>query len=308
MAWLSRRRRSSHAAGKAVEPDPALDDLKILAGLALARQQRGLPRPARLAEVEFKVFSQFGEDGILQHLIHATGAAPDTFVEFGVEDYRESNTRFLLQGLGWRGLVLDAGEEHVRSIRARDLYWRHDLTAVQAFVDRDNIEGLLARHGFAGPLGVLSIDIDGNDYWVWEAIRAADPTIVVVEYNSVFGADRAVVVPYDPAFRRGAAHSSHLYWGASIAAFCRLADAKGYACVGSNGAGNNAFFVRRDRLGPLAPLAPRDAWVESRFRDARDAEGRLTFLGGMARREPIADLPLLDLETGRTVRVRDLPR
>jgi hypothetical protein len=308
MAWLPRRRRKSVPAAAAAPLDPALDDLKILVGLGLARQQKECPPPRRLSEVEFKVFSQFGDDGILQHLIASSGAAPDVFVEFGVSDYLESNTRFLLQGCNWRGLVLDSGEAEIRSIRARDFYWRHDLTAVQAFIDRDNIDALLTGNGFAGPLGLLSIDIDGNDYWVWEAIRAVDPVIVVVEYNGVYGPERAVAVPYDARFSRTAAHPSNLYWGASLGAFCVLAERKGYACVGSNSAGNNAYFVRRDRLGALRPLRSAEAWVESRFRDSRDEAGQLSFLSGSARRRPIADLPLLDVEHGNTLSVADLDR
>jgi hypothetical protein len=117
------------------------------------------------------------------------------FVEFGVEDYTESNTRFLLVKDNWKGLVIDADADNVRSIRDSPLYWRQDLTAAQAFVTRDNVDEVLISQGFGGPVGLLSIDVDGNDYWIWEALRAADPDIVVIEYNSAFAAERAVVVP-----------------------------------------------------------------------------------------------------------------
>ena len=305
MAFLGRRRAKGSAKAVAVPVDTALDDLKLLVARGLVHALRVHP-PRTLREAEFKVFSQSGEDGILQHLLEATGAAPDTFVEFGVGDYLESNTRYLLQGCNWRGLVMDAGEAEIASIRAREFHWRHDLTAVQAFIDRDNIDALLTRNGFTGPLGVLSIDIDGNDYWVWEAMRAVDPVIVVVEYNSVYGPARAVAVPYDPAFQRTRAHPSNLYWGASIAALCRLGEQRGYAFVGSNGAGNNAFFVRRDRLRGLRALSPAEGWVDARFRESRGPGGELTFLTGADRRRAMADMPLVDLERGGTVRVQDL--
>lgn len=282
-----------------------LQSAKILAAQTLLAQFRQHP-PTRLAEAEFRVFSQFGDDGIIQYLLQRVPIDAPTFVEFGVEDYQESNTRFLLLHNNWRGLVMEANPAHVEAIRRDESYWRHDLTAVAAFIDCENINALLRTHGFTGSLGLLSIDIDGNDYWVWRAIDVAQPVIVIVEFNSVYGPQRAVAVPYDPRFHRAAAHFSHLYWGCSLRALCLLAEQKGYAFVGCNSTGLNAYFVRRDRLGTLPVLTAEAGYVESRFRDARDAAGRLTFLSGAARRGPIADLPLLDVERGATIRVRDL--
>jgi len=186
-------------------------------------------------------------------------------------------------------------------LRGDPLMFLRDLTPRSAFITAENIDGLIVEAGFGGDLGVLSIDIDGNDYWVWEAIRSAQPRIVIVEYNSVFGPDAAVVVPYAPDFYRRTAHFSWLYAGASIAALALLGERKGYALVGSNSAGNNAFLVRKDVLGQLRPLTANEAWVESTFRESRDEAGRMTFLSGTKRLELIADLPLIDVRTGATV-------
>jgi len=278
-----------------------LENLMVLNGRILAEQRRARAPLCSLHEAEFKVFSQYGEDGILDYLINATGITCDeqVFVEFGVRDYLESNTRFLLQGSNWRGLVIDGSETCVDVLRHSDLYWRHDLTAVAAWIDRDNINGIIGGAGFTGRIGILSIDIDGNDYWVWQGIDVVDPVIVVVEWNSVLGPRHAVSIPYDPVFQRGVAHWSNLYWGASVAAFDYLAHQRGYALVGSNSAGNNLFFVRRDRLGGLRRLTAEEAYVESRFRDSRDEKGRLTFLGGAARRPLIEDLPLVEVRSGQ---------
>ena len=109
------------------------------------------------------------------------------------------------------------------------MYWRHDLTALCRWIDRDNIDTLLMEAGFSGEIGILSIDIDGNDYWVWERIEAARPVIVIAEYNSVFGRNRAVTIPYDPVFNRTRSHHSNLYWGASLKALVSLGRRKGYA-------------------------------------------------------------------------------
>lgn len=288
-----------------------IDDLLILQGraLALANAERAHHAPlARLQDAEFKVFSQFGEDGILQYLVRETGIERDeqSFVEFGVQNYNESNTRFLLTNDHWRGMIIDGSSEYMNYVRAQDLYWRHDLTAVDAWIDRDNINQLIGDAGFSGDIGILSVDIDGNDYWVWERIDVVNPVIVVAEWNSVFGPDHAISVPYSPAFQRHEAHYSCLYWGASITAFAQLAERKGYALVGSNTVGNNIFFVRKDRLGRLTPQTPKQAYVESRFRDSRDKDGRLNFLGGARRRLEILDLPVIEVTSGKQTTIRAL--
>jgi hypothetical protein len=284
----------------------SLEQSRLLTARLLVEQLRARGPLVRLRDAEFKVFSQFGDDGIIQHLIRALGPMPERFIEFGVEDYSESNTRFLLLNDNWSGLVLDGSAAHVERIRRQDFYWRHTLTAVQAFVDRDNVNQLFRDHGFAGEIGLLSIDIDGNDYWVWEAIDAVDPVFVVCEYNAVFGPSRAVTVPYDPAFQRTRAHPSNLYWGASLKALCVLAERKGFAFVGANGAGNNAYFVRRDRLGGLRALGSEEGFVESRFRQSRDSQGRLTFLSGDSQMQAIMNEQVMDVERGELIQLSDL--
>jgi len=254
---------------------------------------------ARICDAEFQVFSQFGEDGIIQYLISRVPIERDVFVEFGVGDYRESNTRFLLCNDNWRGLILDAGTAHLDFVRSNPLGWRHSIEARSIFVTRENINEAIADAGIAGEVGLLSIDIDGNDYWVLDAIKAISPRILIAEYNSTFGPEATVSVPYTPRFERAKAHYSHLYWGASLAAICLAADRKDMAFVGSNSAGNNAFFVRRDVVGDLPTLTSQQGWVDSRFRDSRDPDGNLTYIGGRAARlAAIADQPLVDVTTG----------
>jgi hypothetical protein len=284
----------------------SLEDAKILAARSLVGQLRSRGVLPRLRDAEFKVFSQFGDDGIIQYLIHLLGPMEDRFIEFGVQDYSESNTRFLLLNDNWRGLVIDGDARNIERVRAQEYHWRHDLTATCAFVDRDNVNGLFREHGCSGPIGLLSVDIDGNDYWVWEAIDSVEPVVVVCEYNAVFGATHALSVPYDPGFERTRAHPSNLFWGASLKALCLAAERKGMAFVGANGAGNNAYFVRRDRMGPLRPLTAEEGFVDSRFRESRDADGRLTYLAGDARRRAIGDMEVVDVSTGRTIRLCDL--
>ncbi|HEY6881887.1 MAG TPA: hypothetical protein VI299_27855 [Polyangiales bacterium] len=274
-----------------------LQALKLQVG-RLQTSQMLAARPKTLREAEFRVFSQFGEDGIIQYLLSKVGPVPTTFVEFGVQDYAEANTLFLLLNDNWRGLIIDGSDAAMRAVRQRELYWRHELCALAAFITRDNINDLLRQGNVEGEIGLLSVDIDGNDYWVWERIDAVQPVIVVAEYNAIFGPTEPVSVPYDPSFRRTQAHFSNLYWGCSLAALCHLADTRGYAFVGTNTAGNNAFFVRRDRRADLAELSAEQGYTASRFRESRDESGALTYLSGPRRLEVIARLPVVDVRTG----------
>jgi hypothetical protein len=286
--------------------DPAhVDGVRFAIGSLESRFARS-PQCVDVNDAEFCAFSQWGEDGIIQYLISRVPVAERSFVEFGVGDYSESNTRFLLMHDNWRGLIMDGGSHHIAFARRSGLAWKHDLTAIQAFVTRENIDGLLSAQGFAGDIGLLSIDIDGNDYWVLEACTVVQPRILVVEYNSLFGATRAVTVPYDPNFSRMRAHHSGLYAGASLPAIVAAAVRKGYRFVASNRAGNNAFFVRSDIAGDLRSIEPQAGYVASRFRESRDPTGRLTFVGShLEQLRLIADLALVDVETGRTGTVRE---
>lgn len=285
-----------------------VQEAKILAAKALIAQTARMGTLDDIRAAEFKVFSQFGEDGIIQYLIRQARvpAQSRTFVEFGVESYNEANTRFLVLNDNWRGLIMDGSASNIRKVRDSSIYWRHNLVAVDAFIDTDNINRLIRDAGFSGEVGLLSVDIDGNDYRVWEEIDVVNPIIVVMEYNSVFGPRHAVTVPYDKNFIRGRAHSSNLYWGASLKALVELGNRKGYAFVGSNSAGNNAFFVRRDCLNGQRELTAEEGYVESQFRESQDESRRLTFLSGAARLQKIIDLPIYDVERNAVVRFADL--
>lgn len=263
--------------------------------LADAHPQRGL------GEVEFRVFSQWGDDGILQWLKHHLDFPMKTFVEFGVEDYREATTRFLLMNDNWRGLVMDGSPRNVRRIQNSHWFWRHDLTARHAWVDAENVNALVGDFTAGEDPGILHIDVDGNDYWIWNALDVCTPRLVIVEYNAVFGPERAVTVPYDPRFDRARAHSSRLYFGASLAALHHLAEQKGYAFLGCNSAGNNAYFARRDALNDVVrEVSLEQGFVDSRFRESCDERGRWTFLSGAARLNALRGLPVADVRNGNT--------
>jgi len=275
---------------------------------ALGRiEQRQTAQALDVRDSEFRVFSQWGEDGIIQFLLQNVSVNKPLFVEFGVENYVESNTRFLLTNNQWSGLVIDGSEENIEYIKRDPIYWAANLKAVSAFITKENINELIIKNGISGDIGILSVDIDGNDYWIWQAIDSISPSIVICEYNSHFGPEAEVTIPYEPEFVRHKAHFSKIYYGASISALNSLAKSKGYSLVASNSSGNNIFFVRKDLIGSLQVLTPGQAYCQAQFREYHDESGNLTFDDFDTRINNIKDLPLYDLKTNKIEKIVDIP-
>jgi hypothetical protein len=168
-------------------------------------------------------------------------------VEFGAEDGRENNGRYLLLK-GWQGFWLESDPAQVALLgkRFRRSLDRGALLVTQAVVTRENVEALLTEMGVPVELDLLSIDIDGNDYWVWKAMSQFRPRVVVIEYNAALGPRATWVMPYD-ADHAWDGRSSR--FGASLKALERLGTKKGYDLVGCSFTGVNAFFVRSDLIG-----------------------------------------------------------
>jgi hypothetical protein len=196
--------------------------------------------PKRLLASGFRGYSQHDEDGMVQEIFKRIGASNRVFVEFGVGDGTENNTVYLLMS-GWRGLWIDGSEANATAIRSEfsSLIQAGHLRFVQGFVDRDSINGIIEKADISGEIDLLSIDIDGNDFWVWQVISVVQPRAVVIEYNAVF---RPPVAEYDKRF----VWKGTSYYGASLKALESLGSRKGYALVGCSLSGINAFFVRQD--------------------------------------------------------------
>jgi hypothetical protein len=196
-----------------------------------------------LRRAEARVYSQNGEDGILAWLFERVGATNRTLVEFGIEDGSECNAANLLLTFGWRGALLDADAAGVE--RARAFFGgRADVAVVHRAVEPDNVDDVLSAL-VPAEIDLLSLDIDGNDYWVWQALSAVQARVVAIEYNASFGPERSVTVPYARGFDRYQAHLSGFYHGASLAALAKLGAQKGYLLAGCDSRGANAFFVDR---------------------------------------------------------------
>lgn len=197
----------------------------------------------RMPAYERQVFSQFGEDGIIQEIFRRIGTTNRYFVEFGVETGVETNSTYLLHK-GWQGLWIDGSEKFTASIHRHfpKVIAEKRLTVLTSFITAENIESLFAQGGVPAEFDLLSIDIDRNDYHVWKAITHYKPRVVVIEYNSIFPPGDHFVVEYDA----GAMWDKTSNCGASLTAMEKLGAEKGYKLVGSTFAGLNAFFVRED--------------------------------------------------------------
>ena len=221
----------------------------------------GLAPKTALKNAEFKICSKVGEDGLILYIFSKVGVINHTFVELGVEDGRECNTANLSFNFGWQGMIVDADKQKIESARAYYLEKSPQVKPVHCFITVDNINKLLLDNGFHGEIDLFSIDIDGNDYWVWREITAINPRVVVAEYNAALGL-KSMTIKYNPDFHYQKRYKeTPMYFGASLAALTKLANSKGYILIGCDSNGHDAFFVRKDVAeGKFIELKPEKAF------------------------------------------------
>ena len=266
----------------APEPSAAAQISQVLLRLqyrALARRPADLPE---FTDVEFRCYSQNGEDGILLYLFSLLGTVNRQVVEIGAGDGIECNAANLIVNHSWHGLLIDGDTRQIA--RGKQFYaegkntWVHPPTLVASWVTLENINPLITANGFSGEIDLLSLDLDGNDYWIWRALDCVRPRVVVLEFNAALGPERRLSMPYQPDYRLDVKVQPYRC-GASLPAFVTLGREKGYRLVGVHSHGFNAFFVqggvgedllpertasecyaRTDRLRGWAP-----SWLESMF-------------------------------------------
>jgi hypothetical protein len=262
--------------------------LRLLHGNLRDRALRRRPLPGSIAASEFRVYSQHREDGIVDFVLGLAGLQGGGFVEFGFAPH-ECNCLNLAVNRGWSGLFIDASRvkcDDARHLLGRICGRRADI--VEEHLTTANIGAVLGRA--PSTVEVLSIDVDGNDYWLWQAI-SHEPALVVIEYNASLGPERSVSVPYRPDFDRYAMHPSGLYHGASLKALERLGRRKGYRLVGVERTGVNAFFVRGDVAAATLPAVD----AAAAFRPHR---GRTTYRGMSVEEQmaTVAGLPFMEID------------
>ena len=250
------------------------NEIKKLLGETALKEEK---EANNINDYELKIFSQFGEDGIIDYLIKSLKIEEKNFIEFGVENYEEANTRFLLESRNWSGLIFDSSKEHIDFIKGKNYYWKQNLIAKCEFITSENINSLIQEHNGDREVGFLSIDVDGNDYWIWKAINGIIPKIVVIEYNARLGKKKSIVTPYKKDFNRIKEHHSSIYFGASLMAIYKLAKEKNYSLVGTNINGSNAFCVHNDVLknSNIKSLSPEQCFHKNSFNELRDEKGNI---------------------------------
>ena len=251
-------------------------------------------------DYEFKIFSQCGDDGIIQYLIKKLNIENKYFIEFGVGDFSESNCRFLMMNNNWSGFVMDASNTNIKKLKSESWFWKYNLLAKSKFVTRDNIDDIISSIKEEN-IGLLHIDIDGNDYHIFKEmnLKLLNPSIIIIEYNSLFGVVRALTIPYRADFNRTKAHHSNLFFGASLKALNHAAENKGYSLIGTNITGNNAYFIRKDLLNKkIKSLDIKSAYHYSKFREGRDLKGLFSFKSENERFKEIEGLQVKNVLTG----------
>jgi hypothetical protein len=239
----------------------------------------GAEPAAGLVQYEYSYLSQNGEDGIIRFLFSQIGFESRRFVEFGFAATQCNSLRLILQE-NFKGLLMDGARENCDFFNRAARNFRIDgVEAYCTFLNRDNLNQTIVEHGISGEIDFLSLDVDGNDYWLWQALDCVSPRVACIEYNAGIGPSLSWTVPYDPGFERYAKHPSGFFHGASLKALESLGQRKGYRLVGCDSTGTNAFFLRQDVAVSVLPTLtaaeayrPHQNWLDRGFSEAEQVE------------------------------------
>ena len=264
-----------------------------------------------LIETEVKIFSQNGEDGIIDYLVHKLKVDKKNFIEIGVGNYRESNTRFLYNRYHPKGLIIDYIDDMKKKVTKHVNFWKGDLRICNQKIDADNILDILNKN-CDYEIDFFSIDIDSIDYWIIKKLKNNISKIFVAEYNPVFGAELEVTVPNISGFERSKYHYSYLCYGMSLKALINLMDQKGYYFIGTNLQKINAFFIlkefKKEVFFKNIKIKSLDNYTNSNIRDSRDINNNLNFLSGNNKFKEIKDCEVINLKDNKNelVKLKDL--
>jgi hypothetical protein len=267
------------------------------------------PSFRNLWDAEVKVFSQWGEDGILDYLVSKLGIHKPKVIEIGAGNFTECNSRYLAENLNASVVAVDGRGDLLKSINETDLTWKSHILGIETWVTPENINHLIKEgHKFMAGIDIFSLDLDGNDFWILREADLSQVRVVIVEYNPLFGKTHEVTVPRNDLFDRTSIHESWLYYGASLLAFVGELKKKGFTFVGTNRVGNNAFFVTSSdaSLIPFQPDPKDSIFYDWRIRESRDSDGHLNFLSGFLRQSAMSKMPLIDLKTDQIISVEEV--
>lgn len=259
---------------------------------------------SNIREAELKIFSQFGEDGIIDYLLYKLKLnSKIKFIEIGTGDYEEANTRFLCESRICSGLLIDKIKD-LKFVQKRDFFWKNDLYFCQKTITPSNISSVINSYGFKNDCNLLSIDIDGNDFWVLKNIELSHVDIVIAEYNPLFGSNLSLTVPQDDNFDRN--RFKKIFYGASLTAIIELMESKGFMFVGANSACNNAFFINKNKKEFFLNLKVEELkeYTKFTFREIKENSYKENQISNLI--DKIEDFEIYDLNKKKTFKIKEL--
>jgi hypothetical protein len=288
---------------------PEISNFKFALGQsAILASRQSYSKVKNLWDAEVKVYSQWGEDGILDYICEIIELTKPRVLEIGAGNFLECNSRFIAEFRNASVVAVDARADLLNT-PLHSLKWKNHIELVNEWITPDNIDSIikLAEHNM-NSVDIFSLDLDGNDYWILENANLSQFKIVVVEYNALFGSSYEVTVPRNDRFERHKEHASGLYYGASLKAFVELLKLKGFIFIGTNRSCLNAFFIKKNLRSKFKTLKVKDLdqYVDSTIRESRDSFGKLSFLAGIDRNIVIESLPLWNVASQQMVKVRDV--
>ena len=289
------------------------ENLKFQNGCAQLNSLRHLYKNiTKLNQVELKIFSQNGEDGIIDYLIFQLNIEKPKFLEIGVGDYTESNTRFFYERTSSQGTIIDCIKDFKNEVLRKNNIWKGDLKIIDKKINSENILEVIKIKDIFNNLDIFSIDIDGIDYWIIKELPKNFSKIAIIEYNSVFGNEKSFSVPNLQNFNRSNYHYSNLCFGMSLKAAIEIMEKKNFYFIGVNLMRNNAFFIskefqKNDYFKNLE-IDKLEQIKEANFRESRDKNGKLNYLSGMEKLKEILKCEVVDLsdQSLPKVRIKDL--
>lgn len=275
------------------------DYVKIQNGIkTISSQELNYKKFESIEESECKVFSQNGEDGIINFLINRLKIDNPSFIEIGVGDYSEANTRLIYERFHSKGRIFDMIDNFEEKVKKNINYWKGDIKAIQGNINTDNFNNLLFDN-CKFSIDIFSIDIDGIDYWIIKQLNMKISKIFIAEYNANFGSELEVTVPNIKDFNRSNYHYSNLCYGISLKSLIKLMKEKGYYFIGTNRLKNNAFFInddyKKEDYFPNISIKNLGYYVNSNMRESRDKNGNLNYLSDEAKLDKIKDCLVVDL-------------
>jgi hypothetical protein len=275
-----------------------------LGEIQLLLKKKNYSKITNIRDAEVKIFSQYGEDGIIDFLLSKLNLTNDVvFLEIGTGDYEEANTRFLCETRNCRGLLIDKIKD-LKYMKKRDFFWKNDIYFCQKNVSSENIVKVLNTYDFNNNFNLLSLDVDGIDYWILKNIDLDRSDIAVVEYNPLFGADHSLTIPDINNFDRN--NYKKIFYGASLRAMIDLMNSKNYFFVGANKACNNAFFInkRNQHLFSNITLENLKEYTNFKFRELKKNNPSKNKISNLIKL--IEDFEIFELKTKKLMKIKDL--